>query len=311
MIKILFTSGAIMGLSSAVRLVILAAIWGASFLFMRITAPDMGAALIAELRVLLAAIFLLVVSIYLKRTLAIQKYWRHYLIVGFFNSALPFLLFCYAALNISASLLAILNATAPVWGCLITALVERKSIPLRTFYGLVLGILGVILVLGFDLDNFDSGTLLPCLAAIAAAISYGVASTYTRYAASVDAYRNAHGTMWAAAIVLLPLVFVTPEINISPVFEGWVLPVSVLSLGIVCTGIAYLLYFRLIKDVGPASALTVTFLVPVFGVLWGALLLDEKVGWHTLLGGAIVIFGTALVTGFSFKSLFKGKSVHV
>ena len=297
--------------ASVVRLILLAAIWGASFLFMRIAAPELGAALVAEVRVLLAAMFLWAVSVFFKRSLRVGENWRHFLIVGFFNSALPFILFSYAALQLSASILSILNATAPLWGCVIAAALDRQRIPVKTFSGLVLGVIGVGVLLGFDAAVVSEAGWLPCLAAIGAAFCYGIASNYTRRAKAIDAFSNAHGTMWSSTLILLPMVILFSSTEqVTVITEGAVL-MSVTALGVICTGIAYLLYFRLIKDVGAASALTVTFLIPVFGVLWGGLFLNENMGWHTFGGGVIVVLGTMLVTGFSPKSLFKNRSAHV
>ena len=131
-------------------------------------------------------------------------------------------------------------------------------------------------------------------AALLASLCYSVASQYARSARSVEPFANAHGTMWTSALMVLPALALFPPAG-APT-TGVV--GAVLALGVVCSGIAYLLYFRLIEEVGPTSALTVTFLSPVFGILWGALFLGERIGWYTIAGSAIVLLGTALVTGF-------------
>ncbi|PIE25324.1 MAG: EamA family transporter [Neptuniibacter caesariensis] len=301
-----------MNLNSGIRLVLLAAIWGASFLFMRISVPVIGAPAVADLRVLLAAVFLVCVAVLIKQKLEFKKHWKHYFLLGLFNSALPFLLFSYAALHLQASLLSILNATAPIWGCLIAVIALRQTVPLKTVFGLVLGVAGVVGILGFDVQVFQKGLLWPCLAAVGAAFCYGVASIYARYANSVEPFNNAHGSMWSSALILLPLVFAfAPRELAANDLLSVKLMGSLLTLGVVCTGVAYLMYFRLIEDVGPASALTVTFLVPVFGVLWGHLFLNEPIGWPVLVGGVSVVTGTMLVTNFSLRSLFQRKKAYV
>lgn len=290
--------------ASLVRLLFLAAIWGGSFLFMRIGAPVLGAAWLVEWRVGLAALFLAAVGWYLRKRLRLVEHWRHYLILGFFNSALPFLLFSYAAQTLSASMLSILNATAPIWGGVIVALWTRTMLAGKTLAGLLLGIAGVALLVGFDQVALRPGAPLAIAAALGAAFCYGIASTYARNARSVDGFSNAHGSMWAATLLMLPVV---PFFPMSGTPDGTVIA-SVIGLGVVCSGIAYLLYFRLIEDLGAPSALTVTFLIPMFGVFWGHLFLDEVIGWYTLAGSLVVIVGTALVTGFSPRQLYFSKA---
>jgi len=283
-----------MSSANFLRLVILAAIWGSSFLFMRIAAPVLGPAVLIEYRLAFAAVFLAIVGLFLKKRLDLGAHWKHYAVLGFFNSALPFLLFAFAARTLSASLMAVLNATAPMWGALIGAAWSRQAITLRSAAGLVLGTCGVALLVGFDHAATAPGAGLAIAAALVATLCYSIASTYTKTAKKVEPYANAHGSMWAAALMVIPALFFFPQP--APATLG--IMGAALALGIACSGIAYILYFRLIADVGPTSALTVTFLSPLFGILWGVLFLGEAIGWHTLAGAAIVIAGTALVTGF-------------
>jgi drug/metabolite transporter (DMT)-like permease len=283
-----------MNTANFLRLLLLAAIWGGSFLFMRIGAPVLGPAVLIEYRVLFAALFLAAVGLVLKKRLDLRANWKHYLMLGFFNSALPFLLFAYGARTLTASVLSVLNATAPMWGALIGALWARQPITIRSALGLVLGTAGVALLVGFDDVARLPGAGLAIAAALAAALCYSIASLYAKSSKSVEPFANAHGTMWAATLFVLPALPFFPS-PATPTPGAWA---AVLALGVVCSGIAYLIYFRLIDEVGPTSALTVTFLNPVFGILWGALFLGEAVGWHTLAGAATVLVGTALVTGF-------------
>lgn len=283
-----------MSTANMLRLVLLAAIWGSSFLFMRIAAPVLGPAVLIEYRVAFAAIFLFAVGLFLRKRLDLRDNWKHYLILGLLNSALPFLLFAFAARTLSASVLSVLNATAPMWGALIGALWSRQAVSGRTALGLVLGTGGVALLVGFDEVASRPGAGIAVAAALVAALSYSVASTWARTAKSVEPFANAHGSMWAATLLVIPVLPFFP----APAEPTIGIMGAALALGVVCSGIAYIIYFRLIQDVGPTSALTVTFLNPLFGILWGALFLGEVVGWHTVAGAAIVILGTALVTGF-------------
>jgi len=291
--------------ASLLRLLLLSAIWGGSFLLIRVGAPAIGPVPLMEARVLLAAVFLAGVGLLLRRPLAWRAHWRHYLLVGFFNSALPFLLFGYAALTLSAAMLSILNATSPLWGALIAAVWQRAPLGGRRLAGLALGITGVGLLVGFDRVALQPGAGLAIAASLAAALCYAVASNYTKAAKAVEPFANAHGSMWAASLLTLPALLAFPP-SAAPTM-GIVAVVA--ALGVVCSGVAYLLYFRLIDDIGAAPALTVTFLIPLFGTAFGWLFLDEAVGLHTLAGGAVVIAGTALVTGFSPRLLLPRKAV--
>nr|WP_261824955.1 DMT family transporter [Vibrio neonatus] len=281
------------------RLICLAAIWGGSFLFMRISANALGPAYLMEARVFFAAISLLLVAVYMKKSIDFSSHKKHFFIIGFFNTALPFLLFAYAAQTLPASILSILNSTAAIWGAAI-AIVWSRSVPtFKIVIGLLSGVIGVFILVGFDNSHLAQGSMSAMLAGVMAACCYGIASNYAKNAPKISSFDNAHGSMWAACLIILPLLPFMP-IREMPDFQ---ISISVILLGVVCTGLAYLLYFRLIEDVGPPSALSVTFLIPLFGILWGYLFLNESVGWNTAFGALFVIVGTMLVTGFSVKNM--------
>jgi drug/metabolite transporter (DMT)-like permease len=289
-----------MNTANLLKLILLAAIWGGSFLFMRIAAPVLGPGVLIEYRVTFAAIFLAIVALVLRKRLDVARHWKHYLVLGFFNSALPFLLFAFAAKTLTASVLSVLNATAPIWGAIVGAVWHRHRVSWRVLLGLGLGTAGVAMLVGFDHVSSKDGALLAIAAATLAAFSYSIATTYTKVAASaqgVEPFANAHGSMWAAALLTIPSLAIFPQPGDPTVG----IMAAALALGVLCSGIAYLLYFGLVRDVGPTSALTVTFLNPLFGILWGSLFLNEVVGWHTLAGAATVILGTMLVTGYKPK----------
>lgn len=283
-----------MDIASLIRLFLLAAIWGASFLFMRVGVPVFGPVALIAIRVLIAAIFLWLASLCLKNNLEFRRYWKHYLIIGLLNSAFPFLLFAYAAQSLSASLLSILNASSPIFGAIIAALWLRTPITRSVIFGLLCGLSGVILIVGNGVSLVGSAGWTALAAGLIAPMSYGLASTYTQASpTAVTPFGNAHGSMWMATLLVLPLLFLSP-LRHTPLTADWA---AVSALGILCTGAAYLLYFRLINDVGPTRALSVTFLVPVFGVLWGSIFLDEAINREMVIGGLLVLAGIALTGG--------------
>lgn len=281
--------------ADVIRLLMLAAIWGGSFLFTRISAPVLGPAILIECRVSLAMLLLLIVARVMHKPLHARAHWRHYLMLGVFNTAIPFLLFAYAAQTLSASEMSILNATAPIWGAVIGVIWKRHTVNKRSMLGLGLGIIGVALVVGLDRVSTQAGAGSAIAAGLLAAFCFGFATNYAKTAKHVDSFSNAHGSMWAAALFLAPAMpFASPYASPS---TGVIL--AVLAVGLVCTGLALLLYFRLIRDIGATSALTVTFLIPLFGILWGHLFLHEVISAGMMIGAGIVLLGTALATGFN------------
>ena len=284
-----------MSAASFFRLLCLAAIWGGSFLFMRVAANSFGPAYLIEFRVAFAAVALLLIALYLRKRVVFFKHIKHFFIIGLFNSAIPFLLFAYAAQTLNASTLAILNSTAPIWGALIGFVWYRSPLSANAILGMMIGIGGVAVLVGLDSSTIGGEAIFPIGASLMASFSYGIATNYTKNARQIPAFDNAHGSMWAAVIWVLPLLPFLPMRAAPSTFEWG----SVITLGVLCTGLAYLLYFHLVSEIGPTSDLTVTFLVPVFGILWGYLILGEPIGFNTIIGTILVLSGTMLVTGFS------------
>lgn len=293
-----------MSLAHLFQLVLLAAIWGASFLFMRVAVPALGPVWLIEWRVLLAAGLLALAGRWFRHSLQLRTHWRHYLVLGLFNTALPFVLFAWAAQTLTASLLSVVNATAPIWGAVIAWVWKREPLKGRVAAGLALGVTGVILLMGLDPAMLQPGSGQVLALVLLAPFCYALASHYARSAGhALTPYAHAHGSMWAATLLLGPLL---PFAGHAPWPVGgtpWVWG-AVLALGLFCTGLAYLMYFRLVAALGAASALTVTFLIPVFGILWGHFFLGEAVGWQTVAGAVVVLTGTALVTGFDPRTLW-------
>ncbi len=275
-------------------LTLLAALWGGSFLFMRVAAPEFGPVALIAVRVGVAAVFLLMV-LGLRGGLGLLR--RHaapMTVLGVVNSALPFCLLAYATLSVTAGFTSILNATTPMWGAIVAWLWLRERLTSWRVTGLLIGFAGIVMLSWGKASFTADGSGLAVLAGLAAALSYGIAASYTkRRLTGVDPLAVAAGSQVGAAVVLAPLAALAwPAHGVSA--TAWA---SVIVMGIASTGLAYILYFRLIANVGPARAITVTFLVPIFAIIWGALLLGEALTAQMLLGGLVVLAGTALSTG--------------
>ena len=281
-----------MRIADTARLLILAAIWGGSFIFMRALAPTLGPVITAELRVLIAAIALIIYFAALKFNLQWRQYWKHYFLIGAVNSALPFFLFSFAALHIPGSLSAILNSSSPLFGAIFSALWLGDKLTLKKISGLFVGSAGVILVVKIVGIQTDSMFMWAVVACTAAAICYGLAATYIKkYVKGATPQGIAAGSQLMAAFVLMPAVpFSPPRLEVTPLVIG-----GVIAFAILCSAVAYLLYYRLIADVGPTKALTVTFLMPVFGMIWGVIFLREIITLSMIVGAALIIFGSNLV----------------
>lgn len=275
-------------------LLVLAMLWGGSFLFMRIAAPEFGPVAMAETRVAVAALVLLPIVLRQGGTRELRAYWRALSFVGAVNSAIPFTLLSYAVLSITAGFGAILNATAPLFGALIAYVWLRERLPLLRSVGLLVGFGGVALLVWGKPSFTVSGDGWAIAAALCATLSYGIGPNYTkRNLGRVPPLVLATGSQIAAALMLLPLAVVLwPQHN--PSAGAWV---AAIVLGIASTGLAYIIYFRLIGNVGPTRAIAVTFLVPAFGMLWGALFLGETVTLNMMAGCAVILLGTALAIG--------------
>lgn len=271
----------------------LAALWGASFVFMRVSVPAFGPIVLADARVAIAGAALLAYAGAIGARPALRARWRDYLLLGTINAALPFSLLAAAQLEIEASLAAVLNAMAPLFGALVAAIWLGQQVTYAAKAGLVLGVAGVALVVGLSPFKLDLPFVLAVLACLGAAFAYGVGANLVRVRfAGEPPLSMAIGQQLAAAAVLLPLVGVMPLRATPDALDL----ACLLALALASTGVAYLLYFRLLAELGPTSGMTVIFVVPVFGVLWGALFLDESIRLSTVLGGGVILLSVWLIT---------------
>jgi len=278
--------------------VLLAAIWGTSFLFMRTGAREFGAFATAGLRVGIAAAVLVPLLLARGEGGLLRTHWRLTFAVGIVNSAIPFVCFTFALLSITTGLSSVLNATVPLFGAVI-AWAWLKDRPTGSrIVGLLIGFLGVALLAwdnaSFKPDASGAASGWAVLACLGACLCYGLAASLTkRYLTGLPSLVTSTGSQLGAAVFLAPLAWVYwPQHSVS--LTAWA---AVIALGVFCTALAYVLYFRMIERVGPARALSVTFAIPVFAVFYGVVLLDETVTLWMLGCAVVIVVGTSLSSG--------------
>jgi drug/metabolite transporter (DMT)-like permease len=274
----------------------LSALWGGSFLFIRVAVPALGPFLLVELRVGLAAAALCLYALAAGSMPKIRGRWKSFLVLGFLNAAVPFSLISAAEIHLTASLAAILNSTTVMFTAIVAAVWMGDALTARKAIGIVLGIVGVSVLVGWDPLPLNGIVLLAVAAMLLASLSYALGATYAKQSFSgIPPIGMALGQLGGAVALLLPLAVVSlPERAPSTVVTF-----SMLGLAFLSTALAYLIYFRLIESVGPTSTLTVTLLVPVFGLLFGVLLLEEPFGPGTLAGLGIILTSVVLITGIA------------
>jgi drug/metabolite transporter (DMT)-like permease len=286
-----------MPVSDRLELILLGAIWGASFLFMRVAAPEFGAFALVELRVAIGALLLLVVLLWQGGA---RDMWRLVVpltVVGIFGSAIPFVLFAYGTLTVSAGTASVINATAPLFTALIGYLWLRDRLRPTQTIGLGIGFGGVLLLLWDRIALNVEGAALAIGGCLIATFCYGISVNFTKKnLTGVAPVVNAAGSQLAAAVLLLPLAIAYwPQEVVSA--RGWY---NAIALGLLSTGVAFMLYFRLVARIGPSRAITVTYLIPVFGMLWGLVFIGEPISGGMMAACAVILVGIALATN-SFR----------
>jgi drug/metabolite transporter (DMT)-like permease len=286
-------------LVDTLRLLALAAIWGASFLFMRIIAPVIGTIPTAFFRVSIAAVGLLVILGLMRISWDFKGKLKTVMLLGMINSGIPATLYSVAAQVLPAGYSAIFNATTPLMGVLIGGLFFHEKLTAAKLGGVFLGLLGVGILTRAGPVAFDMDLLMGAVACLLATTCYGFAGFLARrwldQAGGLDSRLSALGSMLGATLLLLPL-FGYSVISQPPAsWGGWSVWLSLLGLGLVCTALAYIIYFRLLSSVGPVKSMTTTFLIPPFGVLWGAMLLDEPLSMAHIYGGVLIAAALWLV----------------
>ena len=272
-------------------LLLLGMIWGSSFLFQRITVPAVGAGVTAAGRIVLAAVVLVAILAATRRSLEWRSRWRDYFVVGLIGSGLPFICFAFAAHSLPAGYSAVLNATVPLFTVIIIWTAGTRP-SVSKLAGVFVGVLGVITLARFGTVELNWMTVGGFVGTLAASVLYAFNARMVKERfAGADPMVVAAGSMVGASIPLLPW-------GIYSIPAQWPSPgvlLALLALGVVCTGVAYALFYRLIQDAGSERAVTVTFLVPIFAQAWGTMFIGEPITWASALGCLLVLFAVALI----------------
>jgi drug/metabolite transporter (DMT)-like permease len=247
-----------------------------------------------QLRMLIGALFLLPILHFRIGLKELPGNWRSLTMLGFLNSAIPFLLLSYSTLYVTAGFSSVINATAPMWGAVVAWIWFSERLKTTGVIGLIIGFLGVAVLAGDTKSLASPGSTLAAISAVGGAFFYGIGVNYAkRYTKHMKSLSVATGSMLFPAVILAPFaIFYWPDA--MPSLRAWG---AIVAMGTASSGFAYILYFRLIANVGPAKAITVAYLIPVFAVIWGAIFIDETVTALMTAGCLIIFLGTALVTG--------------
>ena len=284
-----------MSRSDVIDFVLLSAIWGASFLFMRVAVPEFGPFALMGLRSGIAALCLLPLFLAREGKAPLLSHARELTVVGIANAVIPFTMLAYAALSLTAGFTSLINASTPLWTAVVGLVWLSAKLTRRQWTGLALGVIGMAVLTWGKVDFQPGGSGLAIAAGLAATLAYGFATHYTkRNLSKMSPLGVATGSQTVGGLILLPfLVIYWPAT--APSLKAWM---ATILLAVLATAFALILYFRLISRLGGQKASTVTFLIPVFAVAWGGLLLGETVTVPMVLGGIIVLAGTALTLGF-------------
>jgi drug/metabolite transporter (DMT)-like permease len=274
------------------RWALLATLWSMQYLFLRLAVPLFGTAVAAEARAVFATAFLLPwVLLVARQPIQPVARWKDHLAVGLVNNVLPFICMAWAASILPAGYLAVINGMVPLWSAVFAAWLLREPLSRRQVAGFVLGIAGVALLVKLGPVELDALTLAAAAVAVLGAAFWGWAGVMIKQRSDMPAMGLADASIaWAAPLL-------SPAWSLAPPPAAWTLEATaaLVAVGALCSGLAYLPFFTLIRDIGPTRTLSVGLLVPVLGVLWGWLLLGEAVTLPMLGGTALVLAALRLV----------------
>lgn len=279
-----------MQLKHVLLLTLLAAIWGASFLFTRISAPEFGPVAFTSVRIGLAALALLPILLMKNHWQILRENLGLISFVALLNSALPFMLLAYTTLYLSAGVTSVLNSFVPIFSAVIAHYYLKDHLSRKQSLGLMIGIIGVMILMS-DKLAWGNNTILPLCTAFLSGLSYAVGANITKKKLShVPPRLLAASSMFTAGAMMIPLGLSYWPDQI-PSGEAWV---SIIAVALISTALAYLIFFWLLKEIGPTRTVSVTLIIPIFGIAWGALFLDESITLNIVLGTVVILVGAYL-----------------
>lgn len=283
-----------MSAADLVKLVFLSAIWGGSFIFLRVAVPEFGPLLTAALRVVLAGVALMTFAVLTKVRMDWRANLQPFAVVGLFACVIPFSCFSFAALHLPAAHSAVLNATAPLFGAVFSMLWLAERLTMIRLGGLLLGVLGVGILVGAGTVPLNTSTLLAVAACLVAAACYAISSIIVKKTGrpgGIHPIAMASGSLVAGGLMMMPIV----PFSLPPVMPSLLALACVLAMALLSSGLAQALFIPLIIKIGPTRAMCVSFLIPLFSMLWAFIFLHESVGLSTLAGGIVVLVAMGLV----------------
>jgi len=283
---------------SVFELLLLSFFWGSSFLLIQVGVAEFGPAPLIFLRTMLAGLVLLLVLTFRREVWMLLRHWKQFIPLGLLDSSLPYMLSAYAALHIPSGTISVINAVTPLWGALVAWLWLGIRLTVTSVLGLLIGLVGITFLVWDRFELALSDSTLALTAAVLGPVCYALSACYAKkHLSSFSPFINATGSSLTSGVLLLPLAWYWwPTEPVSATAWG-----AALVLAILCSAVAYVLYYRLIQHIGPARAMTVSYLVPVVGLFWGWTLMDEHFSLRTLFGVLLIFTGLALANGLLKK----------
>ena len=268
-----------------ITLILLAAVWGSAFMFIKIAAPDLGPVMLVTVRLYLAGLLFLPFLLQKKYLKLFKSHFNSIFILAIMNNALPFTMFAYASLGANSNMLAILNGTTALITTVLAYFWLKNKVSYLQAAGLLLGFLGILVLVN---PANASTTFVSSIACLVGAFCYSFCGCYIqRYASNLNAFVMIGWSMFFGALLITPFAF----FNVPNSFPKTETILSLLWLGIISTGVAYLGYVRLIERIGAVRTSTVTYLIPAFGILWGSIFLDEQITLIISIGFILILLG--------------------